>query len=279
MVKNKCIAVFLMIFVTAGLLSAKNPPQQTAPDGAPKAKAATWVTSYRAAMKTAQSEKRPVLIKFHAAWCGWCKKMDRDVFSQPKIAEELEEFVCVSVDTDRHRDIGNAFKINALPRVIVVNTHNEIVGDWIGYRDAEAFSKLLKDVAEYTHIKTGLTPLPVIVEEVLKSTEQADAVKIDPNDPNGIIDLLGHKSPDVRSKAIEILVKGGPKTLPTVLLALQSKYLGTRIAAWKVLRKSKPRQYKFDPWAPGPKRAKALNILQKQIPLPPPKAARVSQRR
>ncbi|MHC4497390.1 MAG: thioredoxin family protein, partial [Planctomycetota bacterium] len=232
-----------------------------------------WFDSYKAGISAAKAQKRPVLIKFEAEWCSWCKKMDREVFAQPQIIKALENYICIRIDVDKQRNVALAYKIKTLPRIIVVNKHDEIVGDWLGYRDSAEFSKLLKDVWEYTHAQTGTTRMPKVREDAAKPNQLFEAVKINRSDTNELISLLGHKNPGIRREVIDALVKDGLKAMPTVIPALESKYLGTRIAAWKVVGKLKGAQYKFDPWAPSDERAEALRKLKEQLGPSLPKPA------
>ncbi len=58
------------------------------PAGAPvAAKAAvtdaSWLTDFAAAKKLAAEKKLPILADFSGSdWCGWCIKLDKEVFSQ-----------------------------------------------------------------------------------------------------------------------------------------------------------------------------------------------------
>ena len=47
-----------------------------------------WVTDYEEAFVKARNENKHVLINFTGSdWCGWCKKLEREVFSQPEFKE------------------------------------------------------------------------------------------------------------------------------------------------------------------------------------------------
>lgn len=49
------------------------------------AKKGVWTQDYDAALAAAKAESVPVLINFTGSdWCGWCKLMDRQVFSTSK---------------------------------------------------------------------------------------------------------------------------------------------------------------------------------------------------
>jgi len=226
-------------------------------------------------MDTAKAQKSPVLIKFEAVWCSWCEQMDREVFAQPQIVEALEHYVCIRVDVDKQHNVALAYKIRTLPRIVVVNIYGEIVGDWLGFRDAPAFSKLLEDVSEYALTQTGTMSAPTVRVEPLTSAQSKRfvGVRLDPGDSNTLINLLGHKNPAPRASAISVLVRGGAKSLPVVVQALESKYLGTRIAAWKVLQQLKGSRFALDPWAPGPERELAIRKLRTQLDLALPETS------
>ena len=223
-----------------------------------------WSTSYPESLDLAKAKDKPVLVKFEASWCVWCEKMETEVFTDPEIIKELEKFICVKIDVDKQENIAKAYKIKSLPRTIVINTYDEIVGDWLGYHEASVYYKLLRDVNEYTHSETGTTSIPEI-QEAADTIGSINIPELDPNNTNDLIGLLGHRTAGVNRRVVELLVKTGPQILPKVVPALESKYLGTRIAAWKVIHELTGDKYKFDPWATTSERIQAAKIIKEKL--------------
>ncbi len=51
--------------------------------GGEGAASVTWLTDFGAAKRAAAERQVPILADFSGSdWCGWCKKLDREVFSQ-----------------------------------------------------------------------------------------------------------------------------------------------------------------------------------------------------
>jgi uncharacterized protein YyaL (SSP411 family) len=53
-----------------------------------QAEDAVWLTDMPKALQEAKAEHKLVLADFTGSdWCGWCKKLDRETFSQPEFAD------------------------------------------------------------------------------------------------------------------------------------------------------------------------------------------------
>jgi thiol:disulfide interchange protein len=53
-----------------------------------QAEDAVWLTDMPKALQQAQAEHKIVLADFTGSdWCVWCKKLDKDTFSQPEFAD------------------------------------------------------------------------------------------------------------------------------------------------------------------------------------------------
>ena len=156
----KRLLPLIMLICSTAVVAQQTTP--TAPPEEPSTQKIKWYRDYHSGMRLAKMNKRPVVIKFSAAWCGWCEKMDNEVLNQPSVMAELKKFTCIKVDTDKDRSIAFAYGVRSLPRMLVINTHDEIVGDWLGYREVDAFLALIKDIQQYTQVAMGTTKVPQI---------------------------------------------------------------------------------------------------------------------
>ena len=57
--------------------------------------------SIEEAAALAKSDPRPIFVDAYTDWCGWCKKLDKDTFSNPVIAEILNtKYYAVKFDAE-----------------------------------------------------------------------------------------------------------------------------------------------------------------------------------
>src|SRR5205823_6065945 len=60
----------------------------------------TWRT-WDAGLREASGAKRPILVDVYTNWCGWCKRMDRDVYSRADVQDYLSRrFVLIKLNAE-----------------------------------------------------------------------------------------------------------------------------------------------------------------------------------
>ena len=101
-----------------------------------------WLHSEPEATTLATSEKRPMIIDFTAEWCGACKEIAKETFSDPRVQQKalLANFVTVKVDATDVEDVQidavkGKYKVVGLPTVVIYDStgkerkrFNEFVG-------------------------------------------------------------------------------------------------------------------------------------------------------
>jgi thioredoxin-related protein len=73
--------------------------------------------SFEEAVEMSNTEKRKIFIDVYTDWCGWCKVMDKNTFTDPQIAKLLnEKYYAVKFDAEQTADVvfkGTTFKFVA----------------------------------------------------------------------------------------------------------------------------------------------------------------------
>lgn len=65
------------------------------------------------ALPIAKEQGKFIFIDFYTSWCGYCKKMDRDVFSKKEVIDLLNnDFIAVKIDGDSKKQLDiDGYKI------------------------------------------------------------------------------------------------------------------------------------------------------------------------
>src|SRR6267142_5359037 len=103
-----------------------------------------WLTDLPKAQEQARAEKKLVMLDFTGSdWCGWCIKLNKEVFSQPEFADYAKKnLVLVEVDFPNkplpealkkaNRALQQKYKIEGFPTIIVLDGDGKKVGE-LGY--------------------------------------------------------------------------------------------------------------------------------------------------
>jgi len=77
---------------------------------------AGWEHDFETALMRARASEQPLLIHFHAHWCGPCRNMERNVLNTAEVLSALTtNLVGVKVESDARRDLIQRYGITALP--------------------------------------------------------------------------------------------------------------------------------------------------------------------
>ena len=105
-----------------------------------------WVTDQPKALEKAKTEKKLVLMDFTGSdWCGWCMKLDKEVFSTPEFQKYAQDhLVLVELDfphkkvlapnlKSQNEALQQKYSIQGYPSIIVLDAQGKKVGE-LGYQ-------------------------------------------------------------------------------------------------------------------------------------------------
>ncbi len=83
-----------------------------------------WLDSPPQALAEAKKRDAYVLVDLYADWCGWCKQLEKKVFSSPEFVAKARSFVLLRVDTDHDEDgamLQALHEASSLPNTLILD--------------------------------------------------------------------------------------------------------------------------------------------------------------
>ncbi len=112
----------------------------------------------------AANEKNPkmILVDVYTDWCGWCKKMDKDTFTDPQVVAHLKKnFYAVKLNAENTKrrfpfmgktfseaEMAVAMRVNSYPNFVVIEPGLQNLAQLPGYREPAAFLSGLTELIE-----------------------------------------------------------------------------------------------------------------------------------
>lgn len=112
----------------------------------------TWLTFEEAAAKTAENPKM-IFVDVYTDWCGWCKKMDKDTFTDPEVIGFINEnFYAVKMNAENgnrkfsfkgkeysEATMARAMRVSSYPNFVIMDAVMENIAQYPGYREPVPF--------------------------------------------------------------------------------------------------------------------------------------------
>jgi len=147
-------ALFLLIAAVALSLTVGDSSEGAAESGL------IW-KSFDEGSTLAVQEKKKMLVDIYTDWCGWCKKMDKEVYPDAKVKSVLEsKFVVVKLNAESEdkiryqgssmsqREFARAVGVTGYPATLFFDENLKAITLLPGYVKADEFSQILAYIAD-----------------------------------------------------------------------------------------------------------------------------------
>ena len=109
----------------------------------------------------ARKTNKKILIDVYTDWCGWCKKMDKEVYANKDIASYLaDRYIVVKLDAESESklnyddktmsemQLAQGFGVTGYPTTIFMKANGDAITLVAGYIPAETFINVVKYIGE-----------------------------------------------------------------------------------------------------------------------------------
>jgi len=112
-------------------------------------------------LAAASGAGKPVIVDVYTDWCGWCKRMDRDVYARAEVSSYLNQhFVMVRLNAESNervtyaghtmaaRALAGGFQVTGYPTTIFLRPDGEHLVNVPGYLPLDKFMKLVRFIGD-----------------------------------------------------------------------------------------------------------------------------------
>jgi protein disulfide-isomerase len=105
-----------------------------------------WLHDYNKAQEQAKTDHKLLFLNFTGSdWCGWCIKLDKEIFSQQQFKNYAHDnLVLVELDFPRRKsqateerkqnmELAQQYEVLGFPTIVVLNSNGQKVWQFDGY--------------------------------------------------------------------------------------------------------------------------------------------------
>ena len=126
-----------------------------------------FLDSYKEAEEKAKKDNKLIYLHFTTDWCGWCRKIENDIYKKEAGQEALKNFVCASINCTRtnkdakfNNELARKYGVRGFPALVILAPDGTLIHQFSGYRKMNAFKAELKKAEEafanYKEILKGI---------------------------------------------------------------------------------------------------------------------------
>ena len=92
-----------------------------------------WLTELPPALATAKETGKPIMVDFFATWCGPCKMLDKQTYSDDRVAAASTNWLMVRIDVDKNPALAQQYAVSSIPTIVTLGSDGKELQREIGF--------------------------------------------------------------------------------------------------------------------------------------------------
>ncbi|NLX60194.1 MAG: thioredoxin fold domain-containing protein [Phycisphaerae bacterium] len=147
-----------------------------------------WLSNLDEAKKQAAAAGKPIFIDFFAVWCGPCKTLDAQTFSDEGVKALLAKFVTVRIDVDKDQATSQAYNISAMPTLVAADADGKVLVRHTGFIPPSGMKEMLTDVLKLYESMAAYKKDASNTEALFQVAELCSRMELSKDEKLGYID-------------------------------------------------------------------------------------------
>jgi len=104
-------------------------------------------TTLAEAKQSATEAGKPIFIDVSTVWCGYCKKMKKNVYTDAAVAQAMNaDYIPLALDGEKSdgAELVSKLGINGFPTLLILDAQGNVLKKNTGYLDAQQLIAFLK---------------------------------------------------------------------------------------------------------------------------------------
>ncbi len=106
-----------------------------------------WLSDLEQAKKVAIATNKLIFVDFTASWCGPCRMMERESWSNNEVATLMSSYVPVQIDLDQQRSLAQKYGVRGIPNLFILDSNGYVLYEDMSYKTKSQVLNLLKKYA------------------------------------------------------------------------------------------------------------------------------------
>jgi thioredoxin-related protein len=182
----------------------------------PAEAAIEWSNSMTYALQQAKAQNKPILVSFYTTWCGWCKKLDAETYTDPRVMAAAQRYITVKLNAEGDGASEKArLGVKGYPNIVFLRPDGSEIERFAGYLGPADFASELARIggkvdatgaasgtpaAAPEAFTSGMSPFETLVRQQ-DALQKALANRNPKNPPRGVL-LAQHSIYNVASNGL-----------------------------------------------------------------------------
>ncbi|MGB1037629.1 MAG: thioredoxin family protein [Bacteroidia bacterium] len=147
---KKILLSILVVFAVIACSTAKNSSKEANDTEITETSASIeWQStkSMSHALELAKESGKPILIDVSTDWCGYCKKMKKNVYTDAAVISKVtSDYIPLALNGEKGEGIAfvKQHRISGYPTQIILDKDGKVINRHVGYTNAEGFLAFIK---------------------------------------------------------------------------------------------------------------------------------------